>query len=52
VEGMREALELVGRGELDLGPLWTHSFPLSELGKAFEMMRERPGKFLKALVRM
>jgi len=50
LDGMRSALELVLAGKLDPTPLYTHKFPLSELGSAFEMLRTRPEGFVKALV--
>jgi threonine dehydrogenase-like Zn-dependent dehydrogenase len=50
VEGIRAAVEAVGSGVLDPAPLYTHTFPLDELERAFEAMRTRPDGFLKALV--
>jgi threonine dehydrogenase-like Zn-dependent dehydrogenase len=50
--GMRQALEEVATGRLDPLPLFTHRFPLEELGKAIEMTRDRPDGFLKALITM
>jgi threonine dehydrogenase-like Zn-dependent dehydrogenase len=50
VSGMRTAVELVLAGTLDIGPLLTHTFPLADLGRALDAMRERDGRFLKALV--
>ena len=50
VDGMRGALEAVLNGALDPIPLYTHSFSLDELGRAFEMLRTRPVGFMKALV--
>ena len=52
VSGMRAALELVQRGELDPSPLFTHRFALDQLPSAFEMLHDRPDGFMKALVRM
>ncbi|HEV7392208.1 MAG TPA: zinc-binding dehydrogenase [Burkholderiales bacterium] len=50
VEGIRGAVELMTSGVLDPGPLYTHHFPLDELGEALELTRTRPDGFLKALV--
>jgi threonine dehydrogenase-like Zn-dependent dehydrogenase len=50
VDGMREALRLVVTGELDPAPLYTHMFPLSQLGRALDALRTRPEGFMKALV--
>lgn len=50
VEGMRAAVAAIASGQLDPTPLYTHRFPLTELGAALDAMRDRDGKFLKALV--
>ncbi len=50
MQAMRAALDLVLDGSLDPLPLYTHTFSLSELGAAFEMLRTRPEGFMKALV--
>jgi threonine dehydrogenase-like Zn-dependent dehydrogenase len=50
VQGMREAVQAVVDGTLDPLPLFTHSFPLEELGQALDATRDRPDGFLKALV--
>jgi threonine dehydrogenase-like Zn-dependent dehydrogenase len=50
VEGIRGAVELMTSGVLDPAPLYTHHFPLDELGEALELTRTRPDGFLKALV--
>jgi threonine dehydrogenase-like Zn-dependent dehydrogenase len=50
VDGMRLAVEAVVDGRLHPVPLYTHTFPLAELGQAFEALRQRPQGFLKALV--
>ena len=51
VEGIRGAVDAVANGILDPARLYTHSFDLDRLDEAFEMMRQRPDGFLKALVR-
>ena len=48
--GVQRAMEAVADGTLDPSPLYTHSFPLEELPRAFATLRERPEGFLKALV--
>lgn len=50
--GMRAAVEGVTSGGFDPSPLYTHEFRLEELAEALEVMKERPGGFLKALVTM
>jgi threonine dehydrogenase-like Zn-dependent dehydrogenase len=50
LEGMRLALEAVRAGRLDPAPLYTHRLPLEELGRAFELTRDRPDGFMKALI--
>jgi threonine dehydrogenase-like Zn-dependent dehydrogenase len=52
LEGMRAAVESVARGELDPAPLYTHTFALDRLDAALDATLERPGGFLKALVRL
>jgi threonine dehydrogenase-like Zn-dependent dehydrogenase len=50
VEGIRGAVKLMTSGVLDATPLYTHRFPLEQLGDALELTRTRPDGFLKALV--
>jgi threonine dehydrogenase-like Zn-dependent dehydrogenase len=50
-EGMRAAFDLLAAGALDIRPLLTDNFPLSELGIAFERATTRPDGFLKAWIR-
>ncbi len=52
VRGLREAVEAVASGRLDPSRLYTHTYPLEELGAALDATRDRPDGFLKALVRM
>ncbi|WP_203329150.1 MDR/zinc-dependent alcohol dehydrogenase-like family protein [Candidatus Laterigemmans baculatus] len=49
--GMRRAAAAVVAGQLDPAPLLTHTFPLSELGAALDAAVQRPGHFMKAVVR-
>jgi threonine dehydrogenase-like Zn-dependent dehydrogenase len=50
LRGMREAIEAVSSGRIDPAPLYTHRFPLDQLGDALDATRDRPGGFTKALV--
>jgi NADPH:quinone reductase len=50
VLGMREAVKAVARGLLDPSPLYTHTYPLEELGRAFGDASVRPDGFMKAVV--
>ena len=46
-----EAVSLLSRKKLKPGPLITGEWPASGLGKAFEMLKRRPGKHLKILIK-
>ena len=48
--GLQEAMAAVADRVLDPFPLITHSVPLADLGRAFDLMRERPEGFMKAVV--
>lgn len=48
--GVREAVDAVLAGRLELEPLLTHSFPLEELGAALDATRDKPDGFVKAVV--
>lgn len=50
VQGIREAVEAVAAGRIDLSRLCTHVFPLDRLDEALDATRDRPDGFLKALV--
>ena len=52
LEGMREAVRAVENGTINPRPLYTHQFPLEQLGDALNMSAERPDGFMKALIRM
>ncbi|HYV50174.1 MAG TPA: zinc-binding dehydrogenase [Myxococcaceae bacterium] len=49
-EGVRLAMDAAADGRIDPFALYTHSFPLEQLSRAFTALRERPEGFLKALV--
>jgi threonine dehydrogenase-like Zn-dependent dehydrogenase len=51
IEGMRSAIAAVASGQLDPTPLYTDSFKLEELPRAFGRMHEREGAFLKSILR-
>ena len=51
MRGMREAVDAIERGQIDPELLITHSFPLDCLGDALDATRDRPGNFVKAVVR-
>ena len=40
----------VASGRLDPSRLYTHRYPLEQLGEALDATRDRPGNFTKALV--
>ncbi|MPZ71865.1 MAG: zinc-binding dehydrogenase [Nitriliruptorales bacterium] len=51
VRGMKSAVAAVTGRMLDLPALITHSVPLHDIGRAFDLALERPDGFLKAVVR-
>ena len=52
LEGMRDAVRAVESGTINPRPLYTHEFPLEQLGDALNMSAKRPDGFMKALIRM
>ena len=50
MRGLREGVEAVASGRVDLAPLLTHRFPLDRLGDALAATRDKPGGFVKAIV--
>jgi NADPH:quinone reductase len=50
MEGMRLGLERIADGRLELEPLITHRFPLTDIQRAFELSDRRDDDFLKAVV--
>ncbi len=50
IRGMREAVDLVGRGILTPDSLYSE-YRLDELGRALSATEQRPGPFMKAVVR-
>jgi threonine dehydrogenase-like Zn-dependent dehydrogenase len=50
--GMRNAVEAITEGILDPSLLYTHILPLNDLSKGFELTRNRPEGFMKALVQL
>jgi threonine dehydrogenase-like Zn-dependent dehydrogenase len=50
VEGIRAAAEAIASGQLDPSPLYTHTVPLADTARAFDLMAQRPDGFVKALV--
>lgn len=51
VSGMREAIELLRAGALEVDALLTHAYPLERLGEALDATRDRPDGFMKAVIR-
>lgn len=49
---MREALEIIAHGELPLGKLFTHRFPLEHAEQAFQTHLQRPDGFIKGYIRV
>jgi threonine dehydrogenase-like Zn-dependent dehydrogenase len=50
VGGMRAALEAIEQKRIDPWPLFTHSLPLDDIDRAFELMEQRPDGFTKAVL--
>jgi threonine dehydrogenase-like Zn-dependent dehydrogenase len=50
LQGMREAVEAIEKGLIDPKLLITHRYPLERLDEALNATRDRPGKFVKAVV--
>lgn len=50
MRGMTVGLQLLSSGQLQLGPLVTHRFPLAEVGAAFDAAVRKPDGFVKAVV--
>ncbi len=48
--GVEEAIAAVASRQLDPSPLYTHRFPLEQLGSALDATRDKPSGFVKALV--
>lgn len=48
--GMREGIQAVTDGLLDVDALITHFVPLPEIGRGFELAERRPADFFKAVV--
>jgi threonine dehydrogenase-like Zn-dependent dehydrogenase len=51
-QGMREAVDAVAGGKVNQGPLYTPTFPLEEINRAFEAAAQRPDNFMKAIVKL
>ncbi|SEV93552.1 zinc-binding dehydrogenase [Luteibacter sp. 329MFSha] len=51
-EGIRDAVDAVLDGRLDLSLLVSHRYPLERTGEALEAVRTRPGGFTKAVLLM
>jgi threonine dehydrogenase-like Zn-dependent dehydrogenase len=52
VTGMQKAVDAVAQGIMDPTFLYTHVLPLDELAKGFELTKNRPDGFMKALVQL
>ena len=46
------ALKLIGSSDLKLGDIITHTLPLSELQKAFELLLDPNSNVIKAVIQM
>ena len=50
LRGLREAVEAVESGRIDLAPLLTHRYSLERLGEALAATRDKPAGFVKAVI--
>ncbi|WP_267386612.1 zinc-binding dehydrogenase [Sphingomonas sp. GC_Shp_3] len=48
--GVEEAVDAIANGRLDPTPLYSHTYPLEQLGEALDATRDKPEGFVKALV--
>jgi threonine dehydrogenase-like Zn-dependent dehydrogenase len=51
-QGVRDAVEAVASGRLDPSPLYTHVYPLEQLGAALDATRDRPDATASTASRM
>jgi threonine dehydrogenase-like Zn-dependent dehydrogenase len=52
LRGIQHAVEAVRTGQIDPAPLYTHAFPLSELGAGLQALKTRPEGLLKGWVKL
>lgn len=50
IKGIKAAVEAVEQGKMNPYPLFTHTFSLEEMDKAYEHLTKRPDGFIKALI--
>jgi 2-desacetyl-2-hydroxyethyl bacteriochlorophyllide A dehydrogenase len=50
VQGIREAVDAVTSGKLNLAPLLTHRYSLDQINRAFQAMHNREPDFCKAVI--
>ena len=50
IDGIEAAIKAVKEGKMDPFPLFTHTFSLDEMEKAYEHLTGRPDGFVKALI--
>ncbi len=50
VETLRIGLDLIAAGKFSLGPLVTHTFPLDQVDRAYQAMKDKPEGFTKAVI--
>ena len=50
MRGLREAVDAVAAGRIDLAPLLTHRFRLEDVGEAIRATRDKPEGFVKAVI--
>jgi threonine dehydrogenase-like Zn-dependent dehydrogenase len=50
LSGIQAAAQAISNGIFNPAPLYTHTFPLAQLGAALNALKERPAGFLKSLI--
>jgi threonine dehydrogenase-like Zn-dependent dehydrogenase len=50
LRGLREGVEAVAAGHIDLAALLTHRYPLEQLNEALAATRDKPEGFVKAII--
>lgn len=50
LQGIEDAITAIVKKQIDYLPLFTHVYPIEQINTAFEMLKNRPDGFVKALV--
>ncbi len=50
IQGIKDAMDAIVNKTIEINSLFTHIYPLGHINSAFEIMKDRPDGFIKALV--